>query len=1485
MFRILKKTDIKSGWRVHIALIVLFLLFMGGHILLNSDSVQHLTAKHLVTLLEKSFGTKVMAESVELKRPCGLTIDNLIVFDLKGDTLASFRSVTVRMRLLPLLHNKLSITSIQVSRPEIYIYRDSVGKDPNFQFIVDKFSNKDSVKSKLNIRINSIIIRNGTARYDIKSESETPGLFNPSHIHIQGLSTILSIKALSADSLNILVRQFKVKEKSGLKISGFEGSAEIGKNSFLFRNMSLSSANSHINADRIEFEKELFDNGLDTPASIYINLCESYFSPSDISALFPELSHFNDRLNICASLNGNAGQINLSMLEISSSKKEFSIAGSGSFKNLSEIEKIKASNTKISVSVSSALGSYLEEELRGLEFVLPPLFKNIGNAAAICQFSGDISDFLADMSIISDVGTIHANINSDKNRQSITINANSIDFKTVTGNTNLGEGSFSLAANGMFFEQRPTDIQFSCLIDSMDFKEYKYRGMNIGGNYFNDTLHLDLKYHDRNASVNMAAKYSRADSNRHSLTMELTTDSINMPALNLVDNNGFQYLSANVKVNVFGSNLDELRGDVSVDNLELTDSENVFFLNNITFMAKDVLSEQRIITLNTDFLSFAITGNFSITTLPQSLHGLLYSALPSFTDWTLDKLSPEYTVSASENVFLIDVRLRDTDFFEKVLKKQLRLGGTTTLHCYINDLENVSEIEFVSPMAKIGQNIINEGRLQINQYNDVFSLTMRGSHKLTGGSATFVDLFLTGSDNMIDGSISWQNDIKKRFEGILSAIVNFGEYNRGDKWMMSQFHIDTAEISLQNIDWKISPAIIEADSGQINISNFKLAHNDQFIEANGVISADSSDIINVVIKKIDIEQLFGMFKNSGEMATGTVSGDISVLSLLDKPAFFGHLEIDNFSFLESYGGSLLLDAEWNKFKKRIDISAEMKNKNISRSLINGFFTPATKEIDMSLKADNTDLYFLNRFTKKIFKELRGKASGDMRVYGKLNELNLEGRTIVDSLYLEQANLNTLFFVERDTLWFEKNLMNFKNVEISDIEGNKGNMTCLVRHTGLKNFQVDLKADINNMLILNLIKSENSPLFARVYAKGSVSLNAGDSYGLSVQAKAKTGPGSKFGYNIDSQNVADYEFLKIVNRSTILSAENDGDELSNKKKANLRLDLDVECTKDADITLIMNSLQGSFNGVGNITAQYNPVDGIFLNGIYNVDYGVCDLSIQDLIKKEFSMMENSFVRFNGPPVETELSLRTYHTVNSASIYDLAADANSSSNVRVRCLMDITGLVENPSFKFDIDMPQATAEEKDILSSATSTEEQRNMQFMYLLAVGRFYTYDYSNGTYAYGLSPNAMESLLNSTVSGQINNILSQLFHSSSISLSSNVSAGSYLSNNADNIANKELEGILEARLLNNRLLVNGNFGYRENTITNTSNFIGDFEVQWLLFPKQGISLKGYNKNNDRYFSKTTLTTQGVGVVFETDFDRIIPTRRRYRDGRLIGTSE
>ena len=74
------------------------------------------------------------------------------------------------------------------------------------------------------------------------------------------------------------------------------------------------------------------------------------------------------------------------------------------------------------------------------------------------------------------------------------------------------------------------------------------------------------------------------------------------------------------------------------------------------------------------------------------------------------------------------------------------------------------------------------------------------------------------------------------------------------------------------------------------------------------------------------------------------------------------------------------------------------------------------------------------------------------------------------------------------------------------------------------------------------------------------------------------------------------------------------------------------------------------------------------------------------------------------------------------------------------------------------------------------------------------------------------------------------------------------------------------RLLNNRLIINGNFGYKENTLRNT-NFVGDFEAIWLLTKNGDFRLRGYNQTNDRYFTKSTLTTQGIGLIYKKDFTR------------------
>lgn len=83
----------------------------------------------------------------------------------------------------------------------------------------------------------------------------------------------------------------------------------------------------------------------------------------------------------------------------------------------------------------------------------------------------------------------------------------------------------------------------------------------------------------------------------------------------------------------------------------------------------------------------------------------------------------------------------------------------------------------------------------------------------------------------------------------------------------------------------------------------------------------------------------------------------------------------------------------------------------------------------------------------------------------------------------------------------------------------------------------------------------------------------------------------------------------------------------------------------------------------------------------------------------------------------------------------------------------------------------------------------------------------------------------------------------------------------------EVDLALSSALLNNRLLLNGNFGYRDRTTSNTT-FIGDFDIEYLLNRSGNLRLKAYNHYNDQnYYLKQALTTQGVGIVYKHDFDR------------------
>lgn len=239
------------------------------------------------------------------------------------------------------------------------------------------------------------------------------------------------------------------------------------------------------------------------------------------------------------------------------------------------------------------------------------------------------------------------------------------------------------------------------------------------------------------------------------------------------------------------------------------------------------------------------------------------------------------------------------------------------------------------------------------------------------------------------------------------------------------------------------------------------------------------------------------------------------------------------------------------------------------------------------------------------------------------------------------------------------------------------------------------------------------------------------------------------------------------------------------------------------------------------------------GSYTINEGIYKLSLQEIIRKDFVLQPGGTVTFNGDPTHANLNVQAVYTVNSASLNDLTPNAlTTQSSVRVNCLMNLQGNLTAPSLKFDLELPTVTDEDRELVRSVTSTEEQMNTQIIYLLGIGKFYNADYGNGAQS-----DASSSLAFSTLSGQLNNMLSQMINSSNWNLGTNLSTGD------KGWSDVEAEAILSGRLLNNRLLINGNFGYKENVMTNT-NFIGDFEAIWLLTPSGEFRLRGYNQTNE-----------------------------------------
>lgn len=1421
-------------------------------------------------IFEELLQTEIHIDRVNIGFLNRVILNNVIIKDQDNQHLLTAAKLSAKLEILPLFKGRISISSIQFYGFNINLYRTENEKSPNFSFLIDAFKNDNNSESNVNLNINSILIRKGALSWHDYHHAKTPGKFNFNHLDLENISATIGLKELSNDSIHLKVKKIVARDKSGLALKRLSFNVRANKDSLQIDDFKAELPNSIVELTQIKSQynqriKTSDRNKWKSIISMEGGIETSTIHYQDFIPLYPPLKSLNlkEPIHIKLYAKGNLEDLRIDILDIYSKSKGLDISSNVILQHLNSKDSLSVNtrlkkfyvNRDIAKSLSSVLLNNKSEE------TLIALFPVNMYGNGIYSKSNSNAAFT--------LGTEHGIINIDCSLKDLkqglfTVSSESFNFENILDkHVKLGNTIFTIKGQGVLDKQAPHFNIESC-INELEYNGYKYKNISL------DVTHKDkkttglLSITDHNIDISSRTSYMS-----HGKSTSFKTDtkikSFRPNELLLTTKYPDTDFRGEIYADFKGRNIEELNGEARIHNFNMSSPDEIYSLDTISVSATSNNKYKQYI-FDSDFLFAELEGHFKFNSLLAYGRRMLSKHIPSLIqNPTLPK--------DSTNEASLFIEVTNTKPLEKIIGIPLKLNETAYLNSYFNSER--SEIDLNISVPKLTYNQHSFGDLSVFSSNTKDSITCNiGVAKLTDNHPIDINIDLKSYNDSIQTFLKWDNNSSNQYKGNIAVNASFNKNENSQKESIISFL--PSEIVINDTIWKFSQSDITiSSSNNIQVRNLKLGNNEKHIIINGGISEQTDDSLKINLKEIDLAYIFDIINFHPVDFAGFATGDAYIANIKESPELQAKLNVRNFTFNNALLGNMNILGGWSKDKNSIHLDAHITDyKNNSVTDVKGevrLGAPPKGGLDLMIKTSNIDLFFLNKYTSGIFTNLNGRASGWTRVFGPFKGIDLEGDMFINKADLKINATNVDYHIMNDSVILKPGKIIFKNARIYDdfgrpnLSSHYGVVNGELKHSYLSHMTYNINVDTYNILGYDEKDFGENVFCGTAYATGKIKV-IGEPGKLNIDINATPEQNTLFSYNLSSPTaITDNQFITYKNHDKQHSQDNSTEEqrIAPEPTSDINLNFNLNLKPDATMKILMDPNTGdyiSLNGTGIIRANYYNKGKFTMFGTYTVDHGTYKLSIQDLIRKDFSFNPGGTIVFGGNPIEADLNLQAVYTVPSVSLNDLSARSTfNQNNVRVNCLMNLGGKAEAPQISFDFDLPNVNEDEKQMVRALISTEEEKNMQVIYLLGIGRFYTYDYNNTEQSQ--SSVAMKSLLSSTISGQ----LSQIF-SSILGNNSNWNIGTNLSTGDVGWSDMDVEGLLSGRLLNNRLLINGNFGYRDNSTTQTSNFIGDFDLQWVLTKSGNINLNAYSKTNDRYFTKSSLTTQGVGIAVKRDFN-------------------
>lgn len=1451
-------------------------LYVVVMVMVNIPMIQSVVGSKFASMMSRKLGTEVHIGKVSVGFFNRVVIDDVSILDQNGQNLLRSTRMSAKLSYVALVQGDIIVTSAQLFGLNANLYKANAKGKTNFQFVIDSLKSKDTTSQKaFSMAINSLIIRHGKITWN-HLDKPKKALFDPHHINLSNISSHIIINTLGNDSINVNIKNLALKEASGIQLNSLSIHAAANKDFFSISNLHIALPNSEINVPFVAGD-------LSTARRFKALVSESHVSLSELAPFVPQFKGVDRSVVFKSTLSGSNKVLNIRNITVK-------VPTTGSKVLLHSPSDISLSaNGNLNFSLSSLLWkvnvnllAINATGLRNAENKIPDALTKF----KALKFNGFIGGYGKKMdvkgNILSDAGNAKVDIHKNGDDIKAHLQASSFNLAQILDDNRFGLLSANVNAKGNIKKKH---ITTKGSIDHFDFNQYPYHGIDFDGSFIDGVVNSKIFSSDPNLSAEIAGS---VDIQSKEKAIKVNANINNLAPSKLKIFKG-RLSAANyagiINANLRGKDINSSFGHLLLSKFTMKSANIDYSLDSLRIQTGGSL-QGHYIGMRSDFGDAIVYGRFNYANLPQVIKNAIVSKLPSITNLLPFKYEP-----LVDN-FSVIANINRSDWAHAFFDMPLDIRDTLQLSATISDNGKSLNASISAPDLIYSDHHLRKVKAIVKTINDQLHANVSLTNIRNEFVGTDLNLSALAGNDRLQATLSVDNHAKKdRLRGAISSFISFRK--DAERNTLAELNVQKSNFSIGDTLFEIHPSTVVYSKNRLAVNSFSITSGNQSLLLDGVASQYSTDSITAIMHNINVNYVLDLVNFHSVDFSGDASGTAHISQIFSNPTANSQLRVNNFRFMNGRLGTLHANVNWNSNESQIDIDA-IANDTIAGkqpkpryTFVKGYISPKRNYIDLGIKLKDTRAELVEGLCSSFLKDMDLTGNGDLRVWGDLKKINLTGKVLAHGA-VTVSPLGARYSIPHALVNFTENEILFANDSIYDSNGNIGIIEGAMHHQHLGHMTYDLNVEAKKLLAFNFDGSDGSSFYGKVFGTGNASIK-GRSGEVDIDVNMRPESNSEIVYDISSpESIGSQDFIQWESRdgmddSAIKPVSSILDSASIEAKANLkkhyntsiqapdigtdiRLNFLIDANPNATLRLIMDRTSGDYitlNGTGTLRATYFNKGGVDIFGTYTVDHGVYRLTIQNIIKRVFEFTQGGAIVFGGDPYNAILNLKAQYPIASVSLSDLQVGRSfSSNNIRVNCLMDISGTPASPRVGFNLDFPTLSQDQQQMISSVINGEEEMNQQVLYLLAVGRFYSRGTNNaGTQSYNQTSLAMQSILSGELSQQINNVLGAVMKNDDWNFGANISTGDEGWNNA------EYEGLLSGRLLNNRLLLNGQFGYRDNANT-TQSFIGDFDVRYLIVPSGNFSVHVYNKTNDRYFTRNSLNTQGIGFILKKDFSSL-----------------